>query len=203
MPAARVLKHNRSWLLLAVLIFTAGGIYSCYTGITSGGGAPLAGAGLEELQVLFDLILGSNPVIAVMLLFMFNFITLAQMILLGVFAGVSPLFTLFLNGRMLGTLAIAAAGEGLPLLPLFFLGILPHGIFELPAFFICGAMGLKFGYHCVAFPLPGKTRLQSLKYIWKETISVLPPAVLLLLAAALVEVMVTPRLLGLVMDVPF
>ncbi len=124
------------------------------------------------------------------------------MLLLGAVAGITPLLTLVLNGAIIGVIAFQAAEAGIPLLPLLILGIAPHGIFELFAFFLCGALGLKFGYHSVASPLPGKTRLESFKYIWKEAISVLPLVTILLMVAALVEIMVTPRLLGLFLDLP-
>ena len=120
---------------------------------------------------------------------------MAQMLLLGVIAGISPLFTLGLNGAMVGIILALTAGEGLPLHQVILFGIMPHGVFELFAFFLCGAMGLKFGYHCVASPLPGKTRMESFRYIWKEVISVLPLIVILLLAAAFIEMLVTPKLL--------
>lgn len=203
MPVTRVIKQNRSWIVFAAVIFTASGIFSYFATASHAESVQIIDAEMEQLQALFKLILESNPVVASMIVFMLNFITLAQMLLLGGFAGISPLITLYLNGRILGILAVLAAAEGVPLLPMLLLGILPHGIFELAAFFICGALGLKFGYHCIAFPLPGKNRLQSFKYIWKEAVSVLPLVVLLLLVAALVEVMITPRLLGLVMEVQF
>ena len=117
------------------------------------------------------MIFDTPPFIAALIIFINNYISLAQMLFFGAIAGISPLFTLALNGALLGMTAAAATAGGIALIPLLALGILPHGIFELPAFILCGALGLKFGYHCVASPLPGKNRLQSFKYIWKETIS--------------------------------
>ncbi|HHX86549.1 MAG TPA: stage II sporulation protein M, partial [Firmicutes bacterium] len=79
--------------------------------------------------------------------------------------------------------------------PFLCLGILPHGVFELSAFFICGALGLKFGYHCVASPLPGLSRKQSFFYIWREVISIMPLILTLLAIAAVVEIYISQVLL--------
>ncbi|MEW5785000.1 MAG: stage II sporulation protein M [Bacillota bacterium] len=199
MPAGQVIKQNRSWLILAILIFLISGAFFYTAALFNQEPlGQLIGAQSEQLQGLITLILESNPLIAVLMIFLNNFISISQMLLLGVLAGVSPLITLSFNGALVGFFAALAAAQGTPLLPLILLGILPHGVFELFALFLCGALGLKFGYHCLAAPLAGKTRLQSFKHIWKETISVLPLVVLLLLAAAFIEILITPRLLGLI-----
>lgn len=204
LPAVRVIRQNRSWLFLALIIFLLSGFLVFFT--TDSGGAPLSplvDGQFEQLQELITLILESSPVVGVILVFMNNFILMAQMLILGFLAGVSPLFTLGLNGALIGMMFALAAGEGIPLLPLIIFGILPHGIFELFAFFLCGALGLKFGYHCVISPLPGKNRLQSFRFIWKEVFSVLPLVITLLLLAAMVELLITPKLLGLFFETPF
>ena len=198
-PIKQVLEDNRNWLFMAVAIFliSAVAFYS-----TTATGQPAVeeavNSQLEQLLSLFSLFLEQHPVISSLLIFMNNFVSMAQMLLLGALLGLSPLFTLGLNGALVGILLSYSAQEGLPLLQIIVFGILPHGLFELFAFFLCGALGLKFGYHCVASPLPGKTRMESFRYIWKEVISVLPLVVILLLAAAFIEMLITPRLLALV-----
>jgi stage II sporulation protein M len=204
MQTGRVIRQNRNWLFLALIIFLLSGFFFfIVTDPVRAPLGPMVDEQFEQLQNLFTLILESSPLIGVLIVFINNFISMAQMLILGFLAGVSPLFTLGLNGALIGIMFALAAGEGIPLLPLLILGILPHGVFELSAFFLCGALGLKFGYHCVVSPLPGKSRLESFKHIWKETISVLPLVVVLLLLAALVEILITPKLLGLILEVPF
>lgn len=203
-PAGRVIRQNRNWLFLALMIFLLSGFLLFFS--TDSGRAPLSqmvDGQFEQLQKLLTLILESGPAIGVILVFMNNFLTIAQMLILGFLAGVSPLLTLGLNGALIGMIFALAAGEGIALLPLLVFGILPHGIFELFAFFLCGALGLKLGFHCVISPLPGKNRLQSFTSIWKEVFSVLPLVLALLLLAALVELLVTPKLLGLFFEMPF
>lgn len=196
MPVKDVLKQNRNWLILAAIIFVAGSFYS-YLGISFQDN-PLPGieGQLDQLQQLFKLLLENPPLITALLVFINNFITMVQMLFLGVLAGISPLATLFLNGSIVGIVAAAFEAEGGSILTMIFLGILPHGIFELFALFLCGALGLKLGYHCIASPLPDKTRLQSFKYIWKEIVSVIPLVVALLLCAALIEIFITAQLAG-------
>jgi len=199
-PIRQVLRDNRNWLIMAAAIFFICAVAFYYTTSTFPEETGQAVDNqLEDLMALFELFIASNPLISSLLIFMNNFLSMAQMLLLGVVAGISPLFTLGLNGAMVGILLAITSGEGLPLLQVIAFGIMPHGIFELFAFFLCGAMGLKFGYHCVASPLPGKTRMQSFRYIWKEVISVLPLIVILLLVAAFIEMLVTPRLLEIIM----
>ena len=57
-------------------------------------------------------------------------------IILGPILGIFPLFSIFVNGGLLGFLA---RKEGLAV----FLYVLPHGIFEIPAFLLSAAIGLR------------------------------------------------------------
>lgn len=195
-PLTQVISKNRGWIVMAAVIFMASAVVFYFMPVSSQPAAEGAVDGqLDQLEDLFSMILGTTPMISVLLVFMNNFLSMAQMLLLGFLAGISPLVTLGLNGALIGIVLALSAGESAALLPLIFLGLLPHGIFELFAFFLCGAIGLKFGFHCIASPLPGKTRSESFRYIWKEAISVLPLVVLLLIIAALIEILITPRLL--------
>lgn len=195
-PAKKVIMDNRSWLIMSTVIFLASAfIFYFTTAATPAVGEQVMENQFNQLDNLFSMILGTTPVISALLVFMNNFLSMAQMLLLGFLAGISPLFTLGINGSLVGMLLSITSEQGMPLLSMVLFGLLPHGIPELFAFFLCGALGLKFGYHCVASPLPGKTRLQSYRYIWKEAISVLPLVVVLLFTAALIEIFITPNLL--------
>lgn len=195
-PVKQVIKENRSWLIMAAAIFTICAVVFYYSTAAAQQTAEETFENhLNQLFELFSFILETKPVIGALFLFMNNYLSMVQMLLLGVVAGISPLITLGFNGALVGMLLSLTVQEGLPLLPLIIFGILPHGIFELFAFFLCGAFGLKFGYHCIASPLPGKTRLESYRHIWKEAISVLPLVTALLLAAAFIEIMITAKLI--------
>lgn len=199
-PAKQVIRENRSWLIMATAIFMICAVIFYYGTASAQPAAEETLEGqLNQLQEIFSFILSNKPVISALLVFMNNYITMAQMLLLGVVAGITPLITLGLNGALVGMMLSLIVQEGIPLLPMLVLGIMPHGLFELFAFFLCGAIGLKFGYHCIASPLPGKTRLESYRYIWKEAISVLPLVVLLLISSAFIEILITARLIELIL----
>lgn len=196
MPAKDIFRRNRNWLILAFSIFLAGSLLSYPGLLLQGGSLPGVDSQLGELQKLVDLIMDSPPIISSMMIFLNNMITVVQMLFLGVIAGISPLATLFLNGYILGITAASCQAAGYSVPAMILLGILPHGLFELSAVFTCAALGLKLGYHCTISPLPDQTRLQSFKYIWKEIISIIPLVVLLLFCAALIEIFITPHLVG-------
>ena len=199
-PIKEVLQGNRNWIIMAAAIFCGSTLYFYYTtNPTSLAGNELLDQQLTILGDLLELILESHPLAAAMLLFMNNFFTMVQMLLLGFLAGLSPLFTLGVNGALLGMILSAGTAENISVAAIIIFGILPHGIFELSAFLICGSLGLKFGYHCIASPLPDRSRLESFRFIWKESISVLPLVVILLLIAALVEIFITPAALRLIL----
>lgn len=196
MPVKEILSRNRNWLVLAVVIFLAGSLLAYFGSALQDDSLPGIETQLDDLQKIFEIILGNPPLITVLIIFLKNFMAVAQMLFLGVLAGFSPLATLFLNGYILGIVAASCSAAGGSVPAMILLGILPHGLFELSAFFLCAALGLKLGYHCIASPLPDKTRLQSFRYIWKEIVTVIPLVVTLLLCAAFVEIYVTPHLLG-------
>lgn len=196
MPVKDVLRRNRSWLIMAVLIFVSGILYSALGAAFEAELPAHTEEQFSELEQLFEFILDNPPLITASLVFTKNFAATVQMLILGVFAGISPLATLFLNGYLLGVTAATIKIAGGNVAGALILGVLPHGIFELSAFFLCGALGLKLGYHSIAAPLPGKTRLESFKYIWKEAVSVIPLVTALLLGAALIEIFLTARLIG-------
>ncbi len=197
-PAKQVIRDNRSWLVLATAIFMICAVaFYLGTAYSEPVDDQVMDSQLGMLQELFAFLIEAKPLVSALLVFMNNFLSMAQMLLLGVLAGISPLFTLGINGALVGVLLSLAVQEGASLLPLIMLGIMPHGIFELFAFFLCGAIGLKFGYHCIASPLPGINRIESFRYIWKEAISILPLVITLLIISAFVEMFITSRLIHL------
>jgi uncharacterized membrane protein SpoIIM required for sporulation len=71
-------------------------------------------------------------------IFLNNAFTCFLDIILGPLIGIFPMFSAFINGGLLGWFA---QEEGL----IIFLAIVPHGIFELPAFLLSAAIGLRLG----------------------------------------------------------
>ncbi len=188
-------RENSSWLLLALGFFIAGYLVA----LRALTGNPQAfHLILEQLERLMDLgedIYSSHALRGIYLVLLNNTVATFSIILFAVILGLPPLFSLFGNGSLMGVVAVLMAEQGMSFPAFFVLGILPHGILELPAFFISAALGLKIGYH-VVFPLPGETRLNSLKLNFREAAKMAPVIFLLLAAAACIEVLVTPLILG-------
>jgi len=200
-PVKSVIKSNARWVLFSAGLFIVTGMFF-FLGISFIEASTLvefSDSSLEEMDGLIELVLGGPPLITTLLIFLNNTMTALQMLFLGVFLGISPLFTITFNGAMLGGVLGSIASEGgfLEAFWALIAGILPHGIPELFAIFISSALGLKLGYHCIIRPLAGKNRWQSLLFIWKEIISVLPLMVALLFIAAFIEIFVTMNLLEL------
>ncbi len=195
-----VISQNLNWLVLSLLFFSlgAGIVYL----------APQNGTYLLEeipaeqkqlLQEMAQMVFEGSALRGALILFGNNVVASVQVMILGIALGVPSLLGLLANGALLGYIMKSLSLEGIPLLPFIFLGILPHGIFELPAFLLSAALGLKMGFHLV-FPLPHKKRGESLKYILKEYWTLLPLVFYLLALAAMIEVLVSPALLQRVMD---
>ncbi len=194
-----ILQENLGWSIIAALFFGIGIV----TAVLFIGNDQLFLGELTEgqhkaLQEIAEIVFGGSPLRGIIYLLINNLVASLTVMLLGVIMGIPTLLGLFSNGALLGGVMAALASEGIPVFPFILLGIVPHGIFELPAFFISAAFGLKVGYHLI-FPLPGKKRGESLVTIWREYWSVFPLILKLLVLAAILEVLVTPQLLSLIL----
>src|SRR5690606_33222747 len=82
---------------------------------------------------------------AIMVIFLNNVRAVLVMMILGIFLGLFPVFSMLFNGVLIGfTLRLQEAAD-LSLMDLIFRGLLPHGILELPAIFIAAGYGLRLG----------------------------------------------------------
>jgi len=107
---------------------------------------------------------------------------------LGITLGIGSVWILVYNGFPLGTLA-ALANQGNWSLTFWSL-ILPHGILELFAIFVCGAAGLKIGYSLIN-PAP-YSRKDSLIIRGKESIRMILGTIPIFIIAGLIEGFITP-----------
>ena len=110
-----------------------------------------------------------------------------------------PVFSLALNGAVIGAVLALSGAMGMQTGQVVLLGLLPHGIFEIPAIMLGVAMGL---YLCRQMngtlrKRPGTPRIEAvLPHLCRVAVFGVVP---LLAAAAVIETFVTPLLLGLVM----
>lgn len=192
----KIIQNNSSWILLSAILFSlglAGGFVAVQQNleILEQLSEPYFGF-LEELA---EEVMTGGPLQGISLIFFNNIFTSVRIIFLGILLGLAPLLGLVVNGGLIGILAAIFMVEQ-NVNPLLFLtlGLLPHGILEIPAFLISAALGLKLGYHAI-FPLEGMTRPESIAYIAREAINVLFYLTLIFLAAAAVEILITPTLI--------
>ena len=185
--------QNLNWLILASVFFIFGLGAAAIVFKNEAIIHNLTEVQYDALKEMAETVFAGPQWRGILILFFNNLIASLQMMLLGVLLGIPPLLGLFANGVLLGSLLMEVGREGMPLLPFITVGVLPHGLFELPAFITCAAFGLKIGYHLI-FPLPQKKRKESLGIIWKEFFTLFPLITLLLILAASIEVIVTPLL---------
>lgn len=120
----------------------------------------------------------------------------AMSIVFGIFPFIFlTVLSLALNGFMIGiVLGFGKAATGASIIKTFVLGILPHGIFELPALILSMSMGI---YLCLTLTMKifgrGKLKISELfKGYIRIFISVIIPMILL---AGVIESYITPLLL--------
>lgn len=191
----RLIKDNTSWLILAFMLF-AGAAFLSYSAFLH---EPeyltiLKETIMSTLKELGEAVFQGNRLQGAAILFAHNFFTLIRVIAFGIALGILPLISALGNGAVLGAVSAELALSGSAPVPFLAAGILPHGIFEIPAFLLSTALGLKLGYH-VVFPLPGLNRRESLRLILREVAVALPIIAILLMVAALIEVFITPGVL--------
>ncbi|MDP6501094.1 MAG: stage II sporulation protein M [Dehalococcoidales bacterium] len=177
------------WLVLAAVLFGLGFASGLSTpvDIVDFLGDDLAG--LEEFAGLLGEM--SQPAVLVFI-FLKNLLALVVSFVFSPFFVLVPLMALVLNGGILGLVsALVLQEESLGYL---LSGVLPHGIFELPAFFMAEAASLSFGT-AAALAVFSPERRKLLLPNLRQNVRYLAIAVALLVPAALIETYITPLLL--------
>ncbi|NGM68825.1 stage II sporulation protein M [Natronolimnobius sp. AArcel1] len=106
--------------------------------------------------------------------------------------GLLTAFVMIFNGVIVGNVGASAANEiGIDFI---IVGLLPHGIFELPAIFIAAGVGFQIVYRFGQRVIGSRERFFTKSYV-ARTIAFVLFAWLLLVLAAFVEAYVTPALL--------
>jgi len=116
-----------------------------------------------------------------------NSVTLFFTLILGVGFGIFPFLVLLFNGMILGILFYISK------VSLFFCGILPHGVFEIPALIIGSGVGLKLGNATFERIFKKKGNLkEEIEIALRVYLKILFP---LLVIAGLVEVFITGKII--------
>lgn len=121
-------------------------------------------------------------------------------VLFGILLPVIPLFFLLSNGLLIGLFQnMLQVDNGFSPFH-YYLSLVPHGILELPAFFIAVFLGIRFGlvpYRLVIHYLRTKEHLPLFKEVIHELRYYGVLIILMLLFAAVIEVSVSPLVIGL------
>lgn len=117
-----------------------------------------------------------------------NLVALGIMLLGAVSLGIATVFSLALNGLLIGAVVGIAVQQASPVA--VFALIAPHGVIEIPALLIVAAIGLRFGRLTVRY-LRGKETVLVTERDLREAGWLLVVAIVLILIAAYVEANVT------------
>lgn len=135
-------------------------------------------------------------------LFWNNFRVVLVSFATGILLGIIPTGVLFFNGLFVGITFGMMAEQGVNIAKLFLIGILPHGVFEIPAFLLGGAMGIRLGFGVIFSP-EGHTWSEGMLLLLKDMAVSLAIIVPCLALAATLEITVTPLLVEAVFGTGF
>jgi len=180
------------WVLIAVGLFVVG----IGAGIIVSATMPAGIVGLlsEELSALEELstILGPFQATTAIFIFLKNVAALLFSFIFSPILCLLPVLALVLNGSLLSFISVMVVQE--ESLGFILAGILPHGIFEIPALIIGEAAALSFGAMVIIALISRKRRNRLLPNL-KQNLRYLMLAFALLVPAAIIETFVTPLFL--------
>lgn len=153
----------------------------------------LLGENLAALEEIADFLAPLPPSEVFVIIFLKNVSALLVSFLFSPLFCLVPVTALVINGWLLGLVSIMIVEQ--ESLGYLLAGLLPHGIFELPAFFLGEAVALSFGV-TVMLALFKKERGQIIRSSLRRNFKYLFVAILLLLPAAIIEAYITPLLLS-------
>ncbi|MFH1169539.1 MAG: stage II sporulation protein M [Chloroflexota bacterium] len=175
------------WIAIAVVLFGLG----IALGLVTPTGGGMSGAVGQELSALQELsaMLAPFTVSTALIILLKNVSALVFSFVFSPFLLLVPVLALLVNGWLLSLVGVAVVQQK----SLLFLaaGILPHGIFELPALFIGEAAALSTGALIIGALLSPERR-EGLKPGLKRNLRYLVIAAILMVPAAVMETFVTP-----------
>ncbi len=178
------------WLFIAIFLFSSGLVLGLSTPAGIAALPPEEVAALEELAELLSSLQQSS---ILMLIFFKNVSALLLSFALSPVLCVVPIMALTANGWLVGLVSSTVLQE--KSLGFLLAGLLPHGIFELPALIIGEAVALSFGTAAI-LALFKKERRKLLLPNLRQNLRYLIIAIALLLPAAVIETYITPLFLS-------
>ena len=153
---------------------------------------------IEIVRLIYNLGIHGNVKITIynkVYLFAFIFVrnTMATTlnISLGPIFGLFPLFSLLFNGYLIGGI-VSEITKSFGLVYAL-KGIIPHGIFEIPAYIYSSILGFKVAHIAIKKSFQGREFIDIyIQSLWRQLKVIVP----LLLVAAFIEAFITSSLLG-------
>jgi len=183
----KYLYSLKQFIIISSCLFLFSIIYGYFSAQNSPEDAKTA---LLEFEKMFEPILESGLFMQFIFIFLNNVFALFISIVSGVFFGIFPLLSVFSNGAMLGIFAFLWGQEFA--ITGFLIGIIPHGIIEIPLLIVGSAIGLKIGK--IAIDKVFKKKGEIKPELRKGLVFFIKVMLVLALIAAAIEVFITPLL---------
>jgi stage II sporulation protein M len=137
---------------------------------------------------------GNISILLLLIIFINNAIKALGLVFLGILLGVPPVLFIGLNGFILG--GFSSALESVNGWRYVIASFVPHGVIEIPVILLATALGLTLGLKSLKWLLRRESRVKlQLSDCLKVYLRLILPG---LAVAAIIEVFVTPLLIGLV-----
>jgi stage II sporulation protein M len=179
----------KGWVLVAAFLLGLGITFGL---ATPAGISDILAEDLAALEQLARL-LSPYSIFTAMFIFIKNASALVISFIFSPILCLAPVLSLTVNGWLIGFVSSVAVSQ--KSLGFLLTGLLPHGIFEIPALILGEAAALSFGAMTI-ISLFKKEKRQQLLPVLKQNSKYLIIALALLVPAAIIETYVTPLLLG-------
>ena len=180
-------KH---WIIIAIFLFGIGIILGL---ATPTGTSDLPAEEIAELAELAELLASLPKLVVFIVILIKNITAILISFVLSPLLCLVPVIALALNGWIVGWVSTTVLQE--ESLGFLLSGLLPHGIFEIPALIMGEAAALSFGAMTVMALVSKRKRTRLLPNL-KQNLRYLVLAIVLLVPAAIIETYITPLLLG-------
>ncbi|HEX8974422.1 MAG TPA: stage II sporulation protein M [Patescibacteria group bacterium] len=145
---------------------------------------------VEQTLSGFSFVKHLNSFLIFAFIFLNNAIKGLIVMIAGTVFGIVPLLFIFINGQLVGLVIGSAYFLGNPWSTV--LGLIPHGIFEVPAIIMSSGYGVWLGYRFYRFLRFGENFAAYFSFALRKYMRVIVP---LLFVAALIETFITPYIL--------
>jgi len=178
----------KKWIFIAIFLFGIGLVFGLATPASD---INLLSEDITALQELSSILVPFEFLTVILILAKNVSVLLLSFALSPIFC-LMPILALTVNGWLIAFIsAIVIQEESLGFV---LAGLLPHGIFELPAFILGEAAALSFGVMAILALFKKERRNLSLLSL-KQDLRCLMVALILLVPAAIIEIYITPLLL--------